>query len=99
MGQLRKKARHLSERVRQGDTDAASALLDHSIELGHAKLTLHRFFLAHAMGARIDTDQIRHCAPLLRGMSREVAEDIAAVQARNAKLYLGRSAKSGVQHA
>lgn len=99
MGQLRKNAQHLSQRVRGGDAAAAAQLLSHSIELGHSRLALHRLFLAHAMGARIEAQQIRYCAALLRSIPKDAAEEIARVQAANARKYLGKAGKSHVENA
>lgn len=99
MGQLRKTAQHLSRRVRDGDSVAAAQLLSHSIELGHSRLALHRLFLAHAMGARIEAEQFRYCAALLKSIPKDAAEEIARIQAVNARTYLGRAGKNHVGNA
>lgn len=90
MGQLRKQARALSARVREGDPDAASALLSHSVRLGHGRLALRRGFLACAMGARLSQEDARYCADILGTLSRETARDMADEERQRALRYLNK---------
>ncbi|WYK05986.1 hypothetical protein DWF04_019880 [Cereibacter sphaeroides f. sp. denitrificans] len=92
MGQLRKKAQQLSRQARNGDRAAAQELLRHSVETGHGKLALHRFFLASAMGAEVRGDLARYCADLMTRIPSETVRKIAQAEAANARLYLQRGA-------
>ena len=78
MGQLRKIARELSKRARNGDRGAAQELLRHSIDLGHRRLALHRFFLATAMGVEPPPEHLRYCAELLGSIPEDAVRDICA---------------------
>lgn len=95
MGQLRKQAQALSARVRQGDADAAVALLGHSVQLGHGKLAIRRMFLAHAMGATVPNEYARYCAAMLDRFQRHVIEAMAAEEAHRALRYASRRTADG----
>jgi len=95
MRQLRKKAKELSERVRKGDADAASELLQHSVRLGHSKLALRRFLLANAMGAEIADNDLQYCASVYAQLPRSVSEAMAEDEKRKAMLYLNRKKSNG----
>lgn len=93
LGQLRKRAKVLAHRIRAGDSDAAGQLLNHSIKLGHGKLAIHRFFLARAMGAKLEVEQVEYCAALLKNFPAEAVENIARIEAKNARSYLTEGGK------
>ena len=95
MGQLRKKAKALSVRIREGDSDAASELLKHSVSLGHGKLALRRYFLARAMGAVIAEDAKRYCDSLSVGLPNEVSGAMAREERRKALHYMKRKKEDG----
>jgi hypothetical protein len=90
MGQLRKIARELSKRARNGDKRAAQELLRHSVDLGHRRLALHRFFLAKAIGVEPPPEHLRYCAELLGSIPEDAVRDIARKEVRNAQVYLAR---------
>ncbi|GAW36529.1 hypothetical protein RA2_03600 [Roseovarius sp. A-2] len=96
MGQLRKIARELSKRARNGDRGAAQELLRHSIDLGHRRLALHRFFLATAMGVEPPPEHLRYCAELLGSIPEDAVRDIARKEVRNAQVYLARGSNREV---
>lgn len=77
MGQLRKKTKALTERVREGDADAAIELLQHSVRLGHSKLALRRLFLTQFMGAAVVSDDLRFCLSILNRLPRVVTGAMA----------------------
>lgn len=95
MGQLRKQAQALSARVRQGDADAAVALLGHSVQLGHGKLALRRLLLARAMGATVPAEYVRYCAAMLDRLQNHVIEAMAAEERRRALRYTKRTTADG----
>lgn len=88
MGQLRKRVRALSAQVREGDPDAASALLSHSVRLGHGRLAARRGLLACAMGARVSQEDARYCADILGTLPREAVRTMAAEEKQKALRYL-----------
>lgn len=95
MGQLRRFARELSQRARKGDRMAAQELLRHSVDLGHRRLALHRFFLAKAMGAEPAPEHLRYCAELLSDIPEGEVRDIAREEVRKAQIYLARRNSGG----
>lgn len=93
MGRLRKTAKALSRRARQGDVEAARALLSHSVRLGHRKLAVRRLFLALAMGARNLGEEARYCRSVAAALSPEALRKMAEEARRDARLYAcGRKA-------
>jgi hypothetical protein len=95
MGQLRKKAKALSVRVREGDRDAASELLQHSVRLGHGKLALRRLFLARAMGAAVSEVDLRFCLSISNKLPREMTKAMAEEERRKAARYMKRKKTDG----
>lgn len=95
MGQLRKKAKALSQRVREGDRDAAVELLQHSVKLGHGKLALRRLFLARAMGAAVPNDDLRCCLSIFHKLPRATTDAMAAEEHRKAARYMKRKKTDG----
>jgi len=59
--QGRKTIRETSARARAGDAQAAAALFAHSIAVGHRRLSVQRYFLAKALGARIPSALLAIC--------------------------------------
>lgn len=95
MGQLRKKAKALSELVREGDRDAASELLQHSVRLGHGKLALRRLYIAQAMGAAVSEDDLRFCLEVFAKLPREMTHAMAEEERRKAARYMKRKKTDG----
>lgn len=95
MGQLRKQAKALSVRVKEGDADAASELLEHSVRLGHGKLALRRFFLARGMGATVSKEAERYCRAVLAKLPTGAAEAIEDEERRRAHRYMKRKTSDG----
>ncbi|WP_349361132.1 hypothetical protein [Stappia sp.] len=95
MGQLRRRARALAARVRQGDAEAAGALLAHSVSQGHGKLALRRFLLARALGARVSAADKRYCARIVACLPVEAVAVMAEEEWRKAMRYRGRETFDG----
>lgn len=95
MGQLRKKAQDLSQRVREGDRDAASELLRHSVKPGHGKLALRRLFLARAMGAIVSEEDLRYCLGVSKKLPHEKTHAIAEEERHKAARYIKRKNTDG----
>ena len=91
MGQARQHTKDLSERVRKGDRDAATQLLSHSVRLGHRRLAVRRLFFAHAIGAKIDADDVAYCAKLLDDLPFEAIRDLAGDAQAQARRIQGRA--------
>lgn len=90
MGKLRQAARALSQKVRQGDPDAARELLSHSVRMGHEKLALRRYFIAVCLGARDLADEERYCTGVAATLPAESVRRMAAEASTEAKTYAER---------
>ena len=95
MGQLRKKAKELSCRVRDGDVDAAQKLFVHSVQMGHGRLAVRRLMLVHAMGAKIEDRHVHYCANILALLPHGTARKMAKEAQRDANIFLSRGAVHG----
>jgi hypothetical protein len=82
-------------RVREGDRDAASELLQHSVRLGHGKLALRRLFLARAMGAAVSEFDLRFCLSISKKLPLEMTDEIAEEERRKAARYMKRRKTDG----
>lgn len=94
MGQLRKQAKALSARVKEGDA-AAAELLSHSVKLGHGKLAVRRFLLAQAMGATVPKDDAAHCVAVLDHLPCGVIETMEKEEGQKARRYMKRTKSDG----
>lgn len=95
MGQLRKKVKELSCRVRDGDVDAAQKLFVHSVQMGHGRLAVRRLMLVHAMGAKIPDEHANYCATILASLPPGTIRKMAEEAHHDANIFLSRGAVHG----
>ncbi|MEO1198504.1 MAG: hypothetical protein AAFX39_04615 [Pseudomonadota bacterium] len=94
MGQLRQRAKTLSARAKAGDPAAARELLAHSVELGHRRLSLRRFFLAHALGA----EGLHAFRPYCETVAAELPPEDITAMAADARTTARRAMAVGHRH-
>lgn len=82
MQQSRKELKILKAAARAGDADAARRLLEHSIALGHYRLSVRRYFAAVVLGAQ-DLDRFR---PFCRSVVGRIGPEEVAAMARETVL-------------
>jgi len=84
MQQTRAKLKEVKITAKRGDRDAMIQLLDHSVSCGHERLSIRRYFMAHALGAgRLDAFR-PHCRAAASGI---MADELLGI-ARNATQYI-----------
>lgn len=77
MQQPRAKLKEFKLIARQGDQDAAVKLLNYSVACGHERLSIRRYFVARALGAKDLACFRHHCRASAAGMTADTLLKIA----------------------
>lgn len=77
-------------RLLSGDMEAARRLLAHSVALGHDRLALRRYFIAHMLGA----GDLGAFEPFCGAVARTLPQEEVAVMARDAVAFADRVRRS-----
>lgn len=75
----REEIRDLKAKARNGNVEAATALLCHSIRCGHRKLAFRRYFIAAELGASISEDNLEYLRNIAAGFSVEALGEIRSL--------------------
>jgi len=82
--------RRLKRQCRQGDAQAAMALLDHSVRCGHRRLALRRFFVAWDLGARNAFEHLHYCKRVSRSYAPEEIDRIRRQAREDLQTRIGK---------